>query len=148
MIILSSFKNSSKYLCQKYSVSRWQPAGFNYPELLFLAPFDNQGRKILLRDSINSLEGYRKAFIGGYVARWEEVKPWLDSLIPETNMVLCCWCPYSKPSREQLKKFGTYACHLGLIAQLIEMSNPEIEIILDDDRIVEEWKPIIWTQGD
>jgi hypothetical protein len=72
------------------------------------------------------------------------VKPWLDSLSPDKDIILCCWCPYSESSSKQIKEYGDFACHSGLIGQMIQKNRPDIQVVLDEDRqkyLIKEWRP-------
>lgn len=142
MIVITSFKKSYQYEGQKFSVARYQPKGFHYTELSFLAAEDENGDRIKLRNSEDSIAQYKKAFRRGCKARWSEIDEWLKALKPEDDMVLCCWCPYSQSSNKQLKEAGVFACHTGLIAQVIKKHRPDIKILMDEDRekhLIKDW---------
>lgn len=142
MIIFTSFKKSYQYAGQKFSVARYQPKGFHFTELSFFAAEDENGDRIKLGNSDNSIAEYKKAFRKGCKARWAEIEIWLKALKPEDDLVLCCWCPYSKGSEKQLKDTGVFACHTGLIAQMIKKHRPDIRVALDEDRekhLVKDW---------
>lgn len=144
-VILTSFKKSLYYKGSKYSVARWQPQGFDYLSLDFLAAKDRKGNALHLSSFPSSpLTGYRGEWFAAIKTRWSEIEDWFYRLQSHKYIVLCCWCPYSKATQEQIKRFGTFACHTGLIGQLIAKHKPEIGIILDDDRknfLVKEWRP-------
>ena len=155
-VLITSFKMSPqyRYTFNVFSVARFQPKGFNYPELPFLAAKGPDGEKLLLRDFVDPLDGYKKALFAGYTARKRSVKTWLQNLDPDENIVLACWCPYSSSSRRQLARFGTFACHTGLIARMINKHRPDVNVILDKDHtmLVPQWKPrrftVIDTHGE
>lgn len=142
MIIFTSFKNSHLYAGEKFSVARYQPKRFYYTELSFLAAEDENGHRIKLRNTEDSIAQYKKAFRRGCKVRWTEIDEWLKSLDEASDYVLCCWCPYSQSSDKQLKETGSFACHTGLVAQLIKKHRPDIKILLDDDRenrLIKDW---------
>lgn len=145
-IILTSFKKSKKFKGEKYSVARWQPQGFNYKSLDFLAAKNRFGNALHLSSYRGaSLSEYKKDWLDTIFLNWEEVDNWIFNLENEKKeIVLCCWCPYSKSTQEQIKKYGVFACHTGLIGQLIKEHASDIRVILDDDRknfLVKEWRP-------
>jgi hypothetical protein len=150
MIVLTSFRKAKNYNGQKFSIARFQPAGFAFPELTFLAATDKNGEKLLLRDFANPIEGYERALAEGYAARWDKIQAWLDSLQPDKSIVLCCWCPYSQSTKDQIRDFGTFCCHSGIIGQLVNKYRPDISVVLDSDRkykLVERWKPNYLEDG-
>jgi len=144
-IILTSFKCSKSFKGEKFSVARWQPKGFNYRTLNFLSAVDIYGNPLhLSRFKTNPLQEYKKQWFGGIWHRNRFIKQWLESLKNEEDLVLCCWYPYSQPTQEQIKLYGTFACHTGLIGQLVKRERKDIEIVLDQDRhnqLVTEWRP-------
>lgn len=150
MLVLTSFKKAKNYNGQKFSIARFQPSGFAFAELSFLAATDKDGNKLLLRDFRSPMEGYEKALFEGYATRWDKIKTWLDSLQEDKTVVLCCWCPYSESTKNQIREFGTFCCHSGLIGKLVNRYRPDISVVLDSDRkykLVERWKPIYLEDG-
>ena len=144
MVILTSFKRSKEYYGDFYSVARFQPSGFAYPVLDFLAATDKDGEKLLLSQFDNPIEGYEQALMGGYGARWGVIQKWLDELDEDRTVVLCCWCPYSNSTKNEIREFGTFCCHTGIIGQIINRCRPDISIILDIDRkkkLLPRWMP-------
>ncbi|MCK5021579.1 MAG: hypothetical protein KAS32_31515, partial [Candidatus Peribacteraceae bacterium] len=116
-----------------YSVSRMQPSGFTYEDLPFLAARDISGRKLSLKES--GTDGYKQMLYDFYDSVMDtEIKPWVESLNPSNIDVLCCWCPFSESTRNQIKEHGTFVCHTGLIGKMVHEMRPEIEIYMDMDR--------------
>jgi hypothetical protein len=145
MIVLTSFRKAKHYQGQKFSIARFQPAGFAYPELDFLAATDEHGDKLLLSQFNNPLPDYEQALAKGYKQRWAKIKAWLESLTEKETIVLCCWCPYSQSTKNQIRDFGSFCCHSGIIGQMVNKYRPDISILMDEDRkykLVERWKPI------
>lgn len=141
-VYLTSFVKSVEYNCPKYSVARRQPKGFNYPELKFLAPISSTGEILRLSTFPNDpVANYAIALKEAYKYRWDVIKSWLCSL--SEDIALCCWCPYSKSTQRQLKEYGVFVCHTGLVGQMIRKWRPDIEVVLDSDRekLIEEYKP-------
>lgn len=144
MVILTSFKKSKEYEGEKYSVARFQPKGYAFPVLDFLAATGKDGEKLLLSQFDNPIKGYEHALLLGYRHRWTLIQKWLDGLSEEKNVVLCCWCPYSNSTKQQIIEFGSFCCHTGIIGQIINRCRPDITIMLDEDRkkrLLFRWMP-------
>lgn len=138
MVILTSFKKSKEVIKKLklsidnvYSVARFQPKGYNYKELRFLAAEDEYGNKLLLKDFKNPEKEFKEALKRSYRKKIYQIVEWLKSLKEEENIVLCCWCPYSS---QKDNKNHYFLCHNGIIGQIIERNRPDITIILDEDR--------------
>ena len=146
-LFLTSFQRLNQYehlVDVAVSVSRFQPKGFSLPEISALAAKDETGGKLLLRQfTHNPLHGYRKALYRGYKKRWPAVKQWMLDLDESSMVAIVCWCPYSRATRNQLRLYGTSACHTGLIARMVQNKRPDITILLDRDhfKLVPEWCP-------
>lgn len=143
MVVFTSFRKSQNFNGEKFSIARFQPKGYRYKELRFLAAEDEKGGKILLRNFENPIEDYREVLRRSFKARGTAIRGWLESLSPDVDIVLCCWCPYSKSTQEQIKKRGSFVCHSGLIAQMIRKYRPDVPVELDDDRqkyLIDEWR--------
>lgn len=146
-VIISSFKESDKILkpfpdIECFSVSRWQPKGYVYPTFEFLGAYDKNGSRLYLRNS--SLERYKHQWKEYIASNWAWVEDWLNSLDNEKDIMLCCWCPHSKSTQNQMKQFGTFVCHTGLIGRLINKYRPDIHLFLDFEHaqyLVPEYKP-------
>jgi len=137
-VILSSFKKSKKILnlfdnIKPYSVSRFNPSGYPYERLEFLSAYDVNGNRLRLKGS--SPEQYRHEWLKYIVKNKEIVFNWLDNLDNNVHILLCCWCPYSQSIKKQIKNYGSFVCHTGLIGNLINKYRPDIELILDKDRV-------------
>ena len=144
-VLITSFQESKKATGEKYSVATFQPKGFSYNQLPFLAPLDPTGRRIhLLDNSKNSLAEFKKAVREGYENRWHIISKWLSKLSNEKDIVLCCWCPYSQGSKEQIKQKGYFICHIGLIALMIKKHRPDIVLLLGEKHqklLHADWHP-------
>jgi hypothetical protein len=149
-VIITSFRESDKILksfpdIEPWSVSRWQPKGYFYNTLEFLGAYDKYGHRLQLRGrEDNPLDGYKEDWKGWLKVNVKPLNRWLKSLDNHEDIMLCCWCPHSKATREQMKKFGTFACHTGLIGRLININRPDIQLWLDFDHaqyLVPPWKP-------
>jgi hypothetical protein len=80
-----------------------------------------------------------------YKSVWDDyIIPWSQTLDSGNIDVVCCWCPFSESTRNQIKTFGTFVCHTGIIGQVVNHLRPDIDVYLDLDRhykLVEEYKP-------
>ena len=144
-VILTSFHRSKRMEGEKFSICRFQPAGFNFPELRFFSAEDASGNRLRIRDIASSQEfavQYRQAL----ASRWVQVRDWLADLQSShgRTILLLCWCPYSEDTRSAVKNGGTFLCHSGLIGKLINKHCPDVRLLLDEDRALrldEEWRP-------
>jgi len=153
MIILTSFQESKRLLKRDgiknkkpnvYSIARNQPAGFSYPELPFLAAIDIRGQKIHLRGVEDPINSYRKTLFEYYDTVCDDITRWMVDLKPEDIDILCCWCPYSEATRNQIRIYSIFVCHSGLVGQLINEFRPDIEVYMDGDRVeklIDEFRP-------
>lgn len=141
-VVITSFQESKRHNGTKYSVASFQPTGFNYPNLAFLAPLDATGQRIHLNK--NALADFQAAVERAYNTRWEMISSWLNKLSNQEDIVLCCWCPYSQSSKEQIKEYGFFACHTGLLALLIKQHRPDIILRLGEKHqnlLYPPWNP-------
>ena len=151
-VLLTSFVFAKTLKCgNKFSVARTKPAwAKKYKELDFLAPIDKNGKAIRLSNyPHNPTGGYAMVLKETYISRWTEISEWLESLKVDEQYVLCCWCPHSKSTKEQIKEFGSFACHTLLIAKLIRKNRPDLIVKLDDEREEKgfpEWKDYRFVQ--
>lgn len=158
-IILTSFKRSSMYPGKKFSVAPYQPRGFNYPELLCLAPIDMHGKGIRsskffcnsskeeadLFDFLDDCSSYRKAVMQSYIDRSEEIRHVLSAFNRNSQIVFASWGPYTANARRQISKTGIFACHSGIIAEILTIMRPDLKVILDVDR--SRWLVPTWQHG-
>lgn len=148
-VILSSFKRYGRlkrhlgFKPRAYSVARYQPKGSRFPELRFLAPPSDMA----VSRNYGPFEGYLTCYETNlkqtYTKNWAEIKSWLDSLERDDVTALLCWCPDTDLARQQLKQFGRFACHTGLIGRMLNRHRPDIEVWLDADRLelISTWMP-------
>jgi len=143
-VVLTSFHRARKMEGAKFSICRFQPAGFDYPELRFLAAEDANGHRIRLQDA-GDLDRFVELYRQGIANRWREVKAWLDSLKPDAKpTLLLCWCPFSEQTRASVKASDSFLCHSGLVGKLINMHRPDVRLLLDEDRAERldcRWRP-------
>lgn len=134
-ILLTSFLEARKFdLENKFSIASWKPEWCNYKDLDFLFPFDINGIRLKLRNCNNSIEEYINELRKGYEDRWGLIENWLQSLNKNEQYILCCWCPHSSTSKEQIKKHKTFFCHTTLIGKMINIHRPDLIIKLDNIR--------------
>lgn len=106
MIYLQSFFSSPR--AEAFSVARWQPRGFSYPEIRCLAPFDADGRPIRGLSPERYLEVYAVAL----ASRWPEIRRALEYL-KRRDVSLLCWC---NPERQ--RGYPKLFCHTILVGFL------------------------------
>jgi hypothetical protein len=143
-VILTSFHRSQRIQGQKFSICRFQPAGFELPELRFFAAEDANGRKLQIRD-VGGPEKFAELYREALASRWNEVKGWLDFIRRAPSpILLLCWCPFSEETKASVKTGGTFLCHSGLVGKLINLHCPEVRLMLDEDRaqrLDTRWRP-------
>ncbi len=126
IVVLTSFKQSTKLSGLKYSIARWQPKQYSYPELdIFTHPY-------MLRDFGGDVQAFYGAVSSLFQTRLYEIEQWLEQSTDSYPSILCCWCPYSSVSRAQIKEFGTFVCHSEVLAPLL--GGYGIEVFRDPDR--------------
>lgn len=134
-ILITSFFNAKKYqLDNKFSVACWKPDWCLYKDLDFLFPRDINGIRIRLHNSNNSVDEFIEALREGYSDRWSLIESWLENLDKRKQYILCCWCPSSSSSKEQLKKTNMFFCHATLIGKMIKIHRPDLIVKLDVSR--------------
>lgn len=144
-IFMTSFQESRKlgdrFEC--YSVARWQPRSFNYPDLPQLAAFRQDGSPLRLRDFDEPLEGYREEYLSGLEDMRPVIVPLLEGIVHQPrskHLAFCCWCPHSQASREQIVEFGTFACHTLLLAGWLEQAGFSVALDLARSKTgVKDW---------
>lgn len=142
-VLLTSFLNARNYnLENKFSVATWKPKWCQYQDIPFLFPFDVNGIRLRLSNCEGSVEKYVEELRDGYTDRWEQIESWLQSLRKDQQYVLCCWCPHSSSSKEQLKNQDKFFCHTVLIGKMIRTHRPDLITKLD---FIRETKSIPFT---
>lgn len=111
MIVLTSFFEGAKLPHEKWSGARFAPQQMkDWPVADWAQPFyPDTGRTIYVSD-FKDIEAYFSFMVDLYQARWDKIQEWLDSL--KGNVVLACWCPYTKAAKAEIEKHGTFMCHL------------------------------------
>jgi hypothetical protein len=137
-VLLTSFYAARKYeLENKFSVACWKPDWCTYKDLEFLFPRDVNGIRLRLRNCNNSIEQYIEELRNGYSDRWEVIETWLENLKKDEQVILCCWCPNSSSSKEQLEKYGVFFCHTTLIGKMLRIHRPDLIVKLDYAREIQ-----------
>lgn len=81
----------------------------------------------------NPLQSYRTALLNLYGERVIEAQRWLDALEGH-DAALCCWCPSDKAAQRQLKDYGSFICHTGVLGEFISTTF-NIPVWYDADRL-------------
>ena len=150
MIVITSFKESvniRKYQsfidANTYSVARFQPKHFDYIQLHFLSAKDVNGNRLRLTGE-NKFQTYKSKLLEYYKTQKSDIHNWLKSLRNDDKDLICCWCPYSNTTKNQMNVFGTFVCHTGIVGQLINVARPDIDVYMDEDHhkfLIDEYKP-------
>ncbi len=142
-VILTSFENAGTYNGLKFSVARFQPKGAKYKTIECLVPVDKDGQAISMKGK--TPDDYKNAVSNAYKSRWPQIADWLNSLKSGVDVILLCWCPYSKTSDEHVRQTGNFPCHTGLIGQMLQKHRPDIDVIMDEDReisLLQSFRPV------
>lgn len=126
---LTSFREAESMnpqLWVRWSAARWEPQQATYwPKAKWAAPVRPDGSAIKLRDfGDEPLPKYHEYMLSLYRSRWQEIRDWIYRYGGENN-VLACWCPYTKVAASQLEQFGTFHCHLGVVAEVLSAAGVE-----------------------
>ena len=147
-VIITSFKVSQKIQSYKnsirfYSVARRQPKGFFYDELKFFRSCDVNGNRLRLNHGVFE---YKKKLLEFYVSGWDDISKWLECLKQADDVVLCCWCPYSISTKNQILTYNNFVCHTGIIGRIVNRYRHDIDVILDNDhlKLNDEYIPHIY----
>jgi hypothetical protein len=131
-VLITSFYGARKFeIDTKFGVACWKPEWCTYRDLEFLFPRDINGNRLRLRNFDGSVDKYVDALREGYASRWDEIEKWLEQLKKDEQHIICCWCPHSSTSKEQLKNFGTFFCHSVLIGKMVRTHRPDLVVKLD-----------------
>lgn len=159
MVVFTSFQKAHRYPGEKFSIAMFQPAGFNFPELTFFMPVSDELESIRTKSYLKSLnphdfyedlEMFGTEITRAFGSRIDEIIHFSSTLSASKDIALCCWCPYSKSTKEQVKALGVFACHSGLASKFLATLRPDIEMRLDFDRserLVPQWRYGHGTQG-
>lgn len=123
MIFLCSFKyyaeNKDKIPANRaWSAAMWQPRGYDLPTASCWLIADDYGRWKRPRDFLDKEEphlAYSESLFLQYQSRKNEIRRWLYG-VGKRDVYLCCWCPYDKAGQRQLRDFGSFCCHLAIVA--------------------------------
>ncbi len=125
-VILTSFRDAKNHHCTKFSIARWQPKGYSYPELKRLAPYYQDGRPI---KGISPYE-FRIAYETNVLTQ-DSATAQLVSVIASMGynetIALLCWC---NPSRQPPPK--KLMCHRILVGYWIENHCSDVEVVYLD----------------
>ena len=120
MYTLTSFRLAREDT-NHHSAARWAP-GFAaaWTTADWAAPFHKDGRALKLRDfGDDPLPKYRTYLLEIYRGRWDEIQDYLQ-FYDGKDISMCCWCPDTKTARRQVAEFGTFHCHLGVVATVLD----------------------------
>ena len=125
-VILTSFLHSKGINEPRYSVARYQPKGFSYPVLGFLAPFDvDTGRKMTAGMDPDL---YKRKYEKVLESAEEQLEKFFAEYEDDT-VVFCCWCNFKRQDTQE-----HLYCHTILIGRFIEERHPEFKVKYLDGR--------------
>ena len=140
MKYLTSFRMRHElHKVELYSAAIYQPKGYNYPEADCFKITGKDGRWIRPREFIqykNPVSAYTDALMRLYDSRSLKISKFLKrSDAANSNIALCCWCPYERAAQRQLKEWGSFICHLSVIGWWLHYRYKKIPVWLDRDRL-------------
>jgi hypothetical protein len=151
VVIVTSFHHSQHFSGDKYSLTPHQPLHYNYQDISCVSPLTCDGSDIRTskyvslksrEDFLSSAETYRQLLMGTFLERLDEIQYLIEALPVDRNIILCSWAPYNNSARQQLKRYGKFVCHSGLVAGLILSFRQDLTVVLDRDRselLLEPW---------
>jgi len=118
VVFITSFKEAKMHnRPNPQSIARWQPKGFDYPELQMLAPFREDGSPILWKQM--GPDQYKDEYMKAIGSRfYDQIRPWLQQLKATEDVSLCCWCDETR----------TW-CHGTIVGRIIESTRPDIDVV-------------------
>ncbi len=125
-VILTSFREAKNHDCIKFSIARWQPKGYKYPELRWLMPYYADGKPIIGIPPDEHRLAYESSVLtpDNTVAQLVGL---ISSTEDEETVAFLCWCnPLRQPPPKKLM------CHRILVGYWIEDHYPDIEVVYLD----------------
>lgn len=117
MLHTASYFYPNHHIGKLYSVSRSNPNQFvNIPKISILVP---RYQTLANYKETGNKEVYIRSYGNQLRQNWLEVKQWLNSLEPQTDITICCW--------EKPRSF----CHRQLIYKLVAKHRPDCLGILN-----------------
>ena len=134
MILLSSFvrARAKDFPLPAYSAAVYQPEDGRFEKAQWADIRRSGGGWIRPREFENwkhPLNGYFAELYSLYGKREREILRWVDR---HEDCALLCWCPYEKAAQRQLRAYGSYVCHLGVIEAFLR--ERWVTVKVDDDR--------------
>lgn len=122
MLELTSYREARDSRRPLYRASQTAPS-WVWPDgtIEWMRPVRPDGTRVRLRDfGEDPLGGYAEYMLALYRSRWPQIASWRESWLAEPRDALaCCWCPGTKVAARQLSTFGTFHCHLGVVATVL-----------------------------
>jgi hypothetical protein len=136
-VLITSFQRSHDLAyIPTFSVAVYQPKGFALPEVEWAKITDANGEWIRPRRFITEpdpLAAYHFALLDHYRGRTLAARDWLDHVNTFWGTIaFCCWCPYERRAREQLKEHGSFVCHTAVLGEFLEELG--VRVWYDTDR--------------
>lgn len=137
MILLTSFLKSNEFSGSKYSAAVYQPKGYTYPKAAWADIRKDDGTWIRPREFVSwnrPLNGYFASLFSLYLSRRDEIEEWVER--HGSNLALLCWCPYEKAAQRQLREYGSYVCHLGVVEAILKEIGEQVRVDKDRKKMV------------
>lgn len=140
-----------------YSAAVYQPSGYAFPKVAWTDIRKNgawiRPRNFLHED--NPVKAYHDALYDHYRTRTEEAVEWAKTC--DHDVALCCWCPFDKAARRQLKEWGSFICHTAVLSEFVynELGVPVWEdgdrrhmAVLNQNLSGEPWETVLTNECD
>ncbi len=133
-VIMTSFDRAEQHTGPKLSVARWQPEGFDYKELMWLAPKDiDTGEDLKHLEPSVFREKYENILDHWSWATREFFIATLGNL-SVTQLTFCCWCNFRRQA-----KYEKLYCHTILLGWWLEEHIEGVEVIYLEGRDRPVW---------
>jgi hypothetical protein len=133
ILITSFFKAKEAGADECWSAAVYQPKGYTFPKAAWADIRDERGNWIRPRNFLDAADpamAYYQCMCEHFMARSSDIERWVEER--EGVPALCCWCPFDRAAKRQLEEFGSFICHTGPIATVLEELGYEVG--LDKDR--------------
>lgn len=92
------------------------------------------------REDPDLLRRYHDTLLGMYRERWDVVQEYAANTgqpaLPESDIALCCWCPYDKAAQRQLEDYGSFVCHSWPVETFLRKLGVDVHRDVDRQRMV------------
>ncbi len=100
----------------------YPPKGYeHYPKVDWTDIRQGDGswiRPRVFMDQFDPPKAYHDALMKLYESRIIEATSWAVNL--QSDVALCCWCPYDRAAQRQLHEHGSFICHTEVLGEFLE----------------------------